>query len=63
MGIYDRDWYREERRQARRAAQQQPPTDRRPARSPAGPPSLTSGKSILIILTVFAVALIVYGFA
>lgn len=24
MGMYDRDWYREERRQARKAAQQQP---------------------------------------
>jgi hypothetical protein len=60
--MYDRDWYREERRQARRSAQQ-PAIQHQPVTLPADPPSLTSAKSILIILAVFAVALIVYGFA
>ncbi|WP_324730507.1 hypothetical protein [Pseudomonas paeninsulae] len=34
-----------------------------PATLPAAPPSLTSAKSVLTILAVFAVVLIAYGFA
>lgn len=63
--MYDRDWYREERRQARQAAREaslhKPFTY---AQSPQkGPPSVFSVKSMLIVAVAVIAALIWQGFA
>jgi hypothetical protein len=62
MGMYDRDWYREERRQQRQSRHQQPATQ--PLQTVEnGPPSVFSVKSMLIVTVAFIAALIVLGFA
>lgn len=62
MGMYDRDWYREERRQQRQ--QQSSDLQRQPVRAQrVGPPDLMSAPAILAILAVIAVALFIQGFA
>ena len=63
--MYDRDWYREERRQQRQAAREA--SQQKPliyAQSPQkGPPSVFSVKSMLIVALALIVALIWGGFA
>lgn len=63
MGIYDRDWYREERRQQR---QQQQSSDLQPQPVRAqrvGPPDLMTAPAILAILAAIAAGLLILGFA
>lgn len=58
MGMFDRDWYREERRQQRQQQssnfQPQPETVQR-----VGPPFLTTVPAILSILLAIAVGLLI----
>ncbi|MFG0585378.1 hypothetical protein ACF8C1_19340 [Pseudomonas sp. zjy_9] len=62
MGMFDRDWYREERRQQRQQQssnfQPQPETVQR-----VGPPALTTAPAILAILAAIAAGVIILGFA
>lgn len=63
MGMYDRDWYREERRQQRHQ-QQSSDLQPQPVRvQRAGPPGLTSAPAILVILAAIAAGLFILGFA
>lgn len=63
MGMYDRDWYRSERRQQRlqqpNTLQSQP--DHASRRS--GPPGINSAAAILAILVAVVAAVIILGFA
>lgn len=63
--MYDRDWYREERRQQRQAARES--SQQKPliyAQSPQkGPPSVFSVNSMLIVALAVIVALVWQGFA
>lgn len=62
MGMYDRDWYREERRQQRQ--QQSSYLQPQPVRAQrVGPPDLMSTPAILAILAAIAVGLFILGFA
>lgn len=62
--MYDRDWYREERRQARQA--QRESSQQKPliyAQSPQkGPPSVFSVKAMFILSFALIAALIYLGF-
>lgn len=63
MGMYDRDWYREERRQQR---QQQQSSDLQPQPVRAhrvGPPDLMTAPAILAILAAISAGLLILGFA
>lgn len=63
MGMYDRDWYREERRQQR---QQQQSGDLQPQSETVqrvGPPALTTAPAVLAILSTIAVGFLILGFA
>lgn len=63
MGMYDRDWYREERRQQRQQ-QQSGDLQSQPVRSQrVGPPHLTTVPAILTILAAIAAGLLILGFA
>lgn len=63
MGMYDRDWYREERRQQRQQ-QQSSNVQPQPVRvQRVGPPGLMTAPSILAILAALAAAVIILGFA
>jgi len=63
MGMYDRDWYREERRQQR---QQQQSGDLQPQPVRAqrvGPPDLMTAPALLAILAAIAAGLLIICFA
>jgi len=62
MGMYDRDWYREERRQQRQSKPRQPATQQLQTVE-NGPPSVFSVKSMLIVSVAVIAALLVLGFA
>lgn len=62
MGMYDRDWYREERRQQRQSKPEQRATQQLQTVE-KGPPSVFSVKSMLIISLAVIVVLAWQGFA
>lgn len=63
MGMYDRDWYREERRQQRQQ-QQSGDLQSQPVRAQrVGPPDLMTAPAILAILAAIAAGLFILGFA
>lgn len=63
MGMYDRDWYREERRQQRQQ-QQSSDLQSQPVRvQRVGPPDLMTAPAILAILVAIAAGLLILGFA